>query len=428
MVDVPAITVGSKLSLPLFVAAEALSLFGNAAIGIVLPWLVLTRTGDPSVAGLVAAVAALPAILAALVGGWLIDHVGQRRMSVIADLGSAASVAGLAVVDRVFGLDLGWFIVLGVVGALFDVPGMTARETLMGRVSRTSGVTLDKTAAIRQGVFGVAFLGGPALAGILLTLLDPISVVWVTALCSGLAAVCMLLLPLVAGEEVAVGDAMVGGLETIRRSRGLRAMLVIGFGAALISAPLLSLLLPAHYSALGQPDWLGFTLSAFAAGSMAGAILYAWLSAKSRRLVWVTGVALQTLGMVGFASLTGFWPVAIGSLILGIGGGLLSPIFLVYFTERVAESVRGRVLGLFNALALIAAPVGLGAMALVLTVAPLSVGALLVLAGWLVVAAFSLLSKGVRDFVADPAPRPPDAADQGDEAADDEHAEHADHQ
>ena len=100
-----------------------------------LPWLVLTRTGDPAVTGLVAAVAALPAILAALVGGWLIDKVGQRRMSVLSDLGSALSVAGLAVVDRVFGLDLGWFIALGILGALFDVPGMTARETLMGRVA-----------------------------------------------------------------------------------------------------------------------------------------------------------------------------------------------------------------------------------------------------------------------------------------------------
>ena len=119
----------SRASLALFVAAESFSLFGNSAIGIVLPWLVLSRTGDPAVTGLVAAFAALPAILAALVGGWLIDKVGQRRMSVLSDLGSALSVAGLAVVDRVFGLDIGWFIALGVLGALFDVPGMTARET-----------------------------------------------------------------------------------------------------------------------------------------------------------------------------------------------------------------------------------------------------------------------------------------------------------
>ena len=55
----------SKVSLPLFVAAEAFSLFGNSAISIVLPWLVLTRTGDSAVTGLVAAVSAVPAIAAA---------------------------------------------------------------------------------------------------------------------------------------------------------------------------------------------------------------------------------------------------------------------------------------------------------------------------------------------------------------------------
>lgn len=394
-----------KVSLPLFVTAEALSLFGNAAIGIVLPWLVLSRTGDPSVAGLVAAVAALPAIVAALVGGWLIDHVGQRRMSVISDLGSALSVASLAIVDRVFGLDVGWFIALGVIGALFDVPGMTARETLMARVSRTSGVSLDRIAAIRQSVFGVAFLGGPALAGILLTVLDPISVVWVTALCSALAAACVAILPLVAGEEPTVGEVQIGGVETIRRSAGLRAMLVIGFGGALITAPLLGVLLPAHFVRLGQADWLGFTLSAFAAGSMLGSILYAWLATRSRRWVWIGGVALQTLGLAGLASLTGFWPVAVGSIAMGVGGGLLSPIFLVYFSERVPEAVRGRVLGLFNALALTAAPLGLALIAAILTVAPLATAALVLLAVWFPVAVFSLLSRGVREFVAAPAPQ-----------------------
>jgi MFS family permease len=228
----------AKTTLPLFVAAETLSLFGNSAISIVLPWLVLSRTGDPSVAGLVAAIAAVPSVLATLVGGWLIDHVGQRRMSVIADLGSAVSVAGLAIVDWVFGLNVGWFIVLGVLGALFDIPGMTARETLMGRVSLTSGVSLDRVAAIRQGVFGVTFLAGPAVAGVLLTVLDPIRVVWLTAACSALAALCTLVLPLVTAEtEPADGQAQPGGFATLWASSALRAMVVIAFGSALLTAP-----------------------------------------------------------------------------------------------------------------------------------------------------------------------------------------------
>jgi MFS family permease len=395
----------SRAALPLFVAAEAFSLFGNSAIAIVLPWLVLTRTGDPAVTGLVAAVAALPAIVAALVGGWLIDKVGQRRMSVLSDFGSAVSVAGLAVVDRVFGLDLGWFIALGILGAVFDVPGMTARETLMGRVARTSGVSLDKIASLRQAVFSLAFLGGPALAGVLLAVLDPIQVVWVTAGCSLAAGICMLILPLTAPAVVSAGAADIGGLATIRGSAALRAMLVIGFGSAVVVAPLLGVLVPAHFNRLGEPTWFGFTMSAFAAGSMIGAILYAVIASRSRRAVYVGGLLLQTLGMVGFTTLHGVWPVAIGSALVGVGGGLLSPVFIVFFTEQVAESVRGRVLGLFNALALIASPLGLGAIAVALSVTSLEVAATWLLAAWVLVMAYAFASLGMRTFAESPVPR-----------------------
>ncbi|MFT4166750.1 MAG: MFS transporter [Microlunatus sp.] len=396
----PAATVTrtSKASLPLFVAAEAFSLFGNSAISIVLPWLVLSRTGDPAITGLVAAVSAVPAILAALVGGWLIDKVGQRRMSVLSDFGSAISVAGLAIVDRVFGLDVGWFVVLGVLGAIFDVPGMTARETLMGRIARTSGISLDKIASLRQAVFSLAFLAGPALAGVLLAILDPIHVVWVTAGCSFAAGICMLVLPLTAPELPTPGAKEIGGIATIRGSAALRGMLVIGFGSAIVVAPLLGVLVPAHFARLNAPTWFGATMSAFAVGSMIGAIAYAALSKRSRKLVWVGGLLLQTIGMVGFTTLYGVWPVTIGSTLVGVGSGLLSPVFIVFFTEQVAESVRGRVLGLFNALALIAAPLGLGAIAIALKVTTLELAALGLLAAWIVVMVYAFVSKGMRTF------------------------------
>src|SRR5918997_1712762 len=330
----PLPTTTHKATLPLFVAAEAFSLFGNAAISIVLPWLVLTRTGDPSIAGLVAAVAAVPSIMATLVGGWLIDHVGQRRKS----------------------------------------------------------------------VFGVAFLAGPAVAGLLLTLLDPIRVVWVTAACSALAALCTLLMPLVAPttDETVPGQEQPGGFATLWASPALRAMVVIAFGNALLAAPLLTVLLPAHFQGLGQADWLGYTMSAFAAGSIVGSILYGVLAAKSRRLVYVLGLVLQVVGMGGFATLHGFWLVAAGSVLIGVGGGLLSPIFLVFFTERVAERVRGRVLSLVNALGMVASPIGLSLMALLLTRSSLNVGALVVFVGFLVVGAYALVSRGMREFAATP--------------------------
>jgi MFS family permease len=269
-------------------------------------------------------------------------------------------------------------VVLGVLGALFDVPGMTARETLMGRVSVTSGVVLDRVAAIRQSVFGIAFLAGPAVAGLLLTLLDPIRVVWVTAACSALAALCTLVMPVVAQPPTRrqSGSSSPAAWRPCGPVRRCGRWWSSPSAAPLLTAPLLTVLLPAHFQRLGQADWLGYTMSAFAAGTIAGSILYGVLAARSRRLVYVLGLVLQTVGMAGFASLQGFWLVAAGSVMIGIGGGLLSPIFLVFFTERVAERVRGRVLSLVNALGMVASPIGLSLMALLLTRSTLGVGAL----------------------------------------------------
>lgn len=129
----------SRITRPLYLFASGTSLFGNSAISIVLPWLVLARTGDPAMAGVVAAASAAPSAIAALVGGHLVDRIGRRTICVISDVGSALSVAGLAIVDLTVGLDVTWFIVLGILGALFDVPGMTARETMLAQVSETSG-------------------------------------------------------------------------------------------------------------------------------------------------------------------------------------------------------------------------------------------------------------------------------------------------
>jgi MFS family permease len=196
---------------------------------------------------------------------------------------------------------------------------------------------------------------------------------------------------------------------------------VIAFGSALLTAPLITVLLPAHFQRLGQADWLGYTMSAFAAGSIVGSILYGVLAARSRRLVYVLGLVLQTVGMAGFATLQGFWLVAAGSVMVGIGGGLLSPIFLVFFTERVAERVRGRVLSLVNALAMVASPIGLSLLALLLTRASLNVGALIVFLGFVVVSAYALVSRGMREFAesgATPAPVEPAVS---------ETSSHADH-
>ncbi len=123
-----------------FLAATGLSVAANAMVAVVVPWLVLTRTDSPAQAGLVGAVALAAAVPALLLGGPLIDRWGRRRVSVSADLLSAAAVAALPVLDAVVGLTLITTLALVGLGALFDGPGAAARESARPDVAVHTGI------------------------------------------------------------------------------------------------------------------------------------------------------------------------------------------------------------------------------------------------------------------------------------------------
>ncbi|WP_392508673.1 MFS transporter [Naumannella halotolerans] len=410
-------TVGirSRFAVPLYVGGAALSLFGNSAIAIVLPWLVLARTGDVTITATVATVSGIATVPATVLGGRLADRFGARRVAVLADIGSAVSVAALPVVDAVWGLDLMWFVILGAVGALFDVPGMTARQALMAEVAETSGTKVDTVAGVFQASFSLAFLAGPALAGLLLGWFDPVTVVWVTAMCSALAGVLTWLLPVspsIGADHQATGR---GGWQLIIGDRRLLAVLFISFAATLITPPLLAVVLPAFYAGIERPELLGFTLSAFAVGSLLGAVLYALLSKRSRLPAYLAAMGMMTLGMVAVALLASVPLIMVGMLLLGLGGGLFGPVWNVFIAEQLPTGTRGRVLGWFTAATMVAGPIGLGGLTLALTLTDMQTAALALGIFWVFVAVLAVISRDARAVATAPAPEPRGA--DGDAAA-----------
>lgn len=392
----------TPLAVPLYVGGASLSLFGNSAIAIVLPWLVLSTTGSLSSAGVIAAVSGLAAVPATFVGGRLIDRFGARNVAVAADLGSATAVLGLVVVHSTVGLSVPWFMVLGAAGAIFDVPGMTARQAMLAGVSSVSSTPVEKVAGLFQAGFSLAFLAGPGIAGLLLSAMDPINVVWITAACSASAAAATALVP-VRGQAFDSGPSTPGGsLDLIRRTPALRALLIIAISASLVTPPMISLILPGHFNLLGEPGQLGFTMSGFAVGTLVGSVLFAVLAKRSRRTAYVAGIVTMSAGMWLFAPLDGFWLIVTGMAVMGIGSGLFGPIWNVYIAEEVPDDIRGRVLGWVNAGTLVAGPIGLGLMSLVLVGGDLGLAAVLVAAGWTIVAVYAVMSPGARGLTNSP--------------------------
>ena len=72
----------------------------NAVVMIVIPWLILERTGSPAAAGVAAALSALPGILLSPLVGVLVDRIGRKTVSVVADAASGLSVLMFPVLDQ----------------------------------------------------------------------------------------------------------------------------------------------------------------------------------------------------------------------------------------------------------------------------------------------------------------------------------------
>src|SRR4051812_12915833 len=94
----------SRLPLVALVAAHGISLTGNVLTLIALPLFVLAETGSAAATGLTGAAATVPVVLGGAFGGALVDRLGYRRASVLADLASGVSIGLVPLLDATVGL------------------------------------------------------------------------------------------------------------------------------------------------------------------------------------------------------------------------------------------------------------------------------------------------------------------------------------
>ncbi len=129
-------------SLILVLAANAISLLGNVMAAVAIPWFVLVETGSALQTGIAAVFASAPLAIGALFGGTITDRIGPRAASIVGDLLSAGSVAGIPLLHSLGVLEFWHLLVLAFLGALFDAPAASARaaETSPSwRSSRSAG-------------------------------------------------------------------------------------------------------------------------------------------------------------------------------------------------------------------------------------------------------------------------------------------------
>ncbi|SJM50046.1 MFS transporter [Gulosibacter sp. 10] len=384
-----------------YLGSYSLSLLGNGIASVLFPLLVLARTGDVLAAGVLASVTAAVAAIAGVLAGIVIDRVNRRTVSIISDVLSAASIAALPVVDALWGLDLTWFIALGVIGAFGDMPGMTARETMLPRLVRLQGGgpgALERLVGLRESLSAALMLIGPGVGGLLVWLMGVgAGTLLVTAGTSLAAALLSFAMTSRIGAIDADGDAparggvrgvlvdLVAGWRFLLGSRLVLGATVLTAVFVAAIAALQATILPAYFTAERLPELSGFAATGIALGSLFGAGIYAAASGRMRRRTWfVNGMIGTALGFAAIGTMAAPWAVLAASVFIGLANSPLSAVLGVATIEATPDPLRGRVLGAQNALmlaapALTSAPFAALAAGAGLTAAGLGIAALVVL-------------------------------------------------
>ena len=97
-----------------------------------------------------AALTFAPTVLATFFGGGIVDRLGFRRTSILADVASGVTTAAIPLLYVTVGIELWQVMALVFLGALFDAPGTTARRSLLPDLAVLSGTRLERATGHQQ--------------------------------------------------------------------------------------------------------------------------------------------------------------------------------------------------------------------------------------------------------------------------------------
>lgn len=354
----------TKLPFIALEAATLLSGIGNGVASIALPWLALELTGDPAAAGLLAAASAIPTLIASLGSGVIIDRLGRKRTSVGSDIFSAISAMLIPVWALAGILTYPIVVFAAVLGSTFDPVGVTAREAMLPDVAKRAKYALERVNGVHEAVWGLAWLIGPGVAGLLIALIGAANTFW--AMFAGFVASALFVgiagpptpPPVVHERQHWVTDA-IDGLRFVVRDPAIRSTTVLSTISFALTYSVIAVVLPVVYERLNQPQALGMLLVAFSGGGVVGALAYSAIGARiSRRTAFVTGLWAAALVMVTLAISPAFWIEIVAMAVGGFLSGPVNPVVNVVLQERAPEEMRGRALSMVFALGYAVAPLG----------------------------------------------------------------------
>lgn len=346
--------------------ADTISLAGNAVAQIAIPWFVLTTTGSATLTALAVFFNFLPIVLAAFFGGVVVDRLGFRATSIIADLASSAAVAAIPLLDATVGIEIWQLMLLVFVGALLDAPGATARAALFPDVVELADVRMERASGIRSAIQQGAQLLGAPLGGVLVAAFGGTGALWLDAtsflVSAGLVAG-LVPRPQARPEHEPRGRffaELAEGLSFIWRRPIVRAVVLMVLLTNLIEAPGTVVLAVFAREEYGSATDFGVLVGVLGGAALVGALGYGAVGHRvARRRTFLVCFAVVPVGYLALAAQPSL-PVAVAALAVGgFAAGPINPLLFTVMTEIVPSHLRGRAFGAVRAGAWAAIPLGI---------------------------------------------------------------------
>ena len=345
----------------LWAGGQVVSLVGTWMQRIAQDWLVLELSDGSGVAvGIVMALQFGPTAIVSLPAGALADRFDKRKLLIVTQTTIALCALILGVLDVAGMATLAWVYVLSF--ALGCVSAIDAPIRQSFTIEMVGPEQLPNAVALNSLTFNLARIIGPAVAGLLITLVDTGPVFIINAFTSlavlaGLFA--MRTSELIRSARATTDRSIRSGVRYVRRNRHLVVVLATVFVVSTfgLNFPLSLALLTAN-TFEGTAGGYGLLSTMLAVGTLSGALVAARRTTPARLRHFLAGALAFGVFEVVVGVMPTFWLVAVVLIPVGVANIMFTTSAMNIMQLSVDSQMRGRVMGIYMLCFLGGTPVG----------------------------------------------------------------------
>lgn len=338
---------------------QTVSEVGSMLAGIGVAIHVFVTTGSAAWLGVLAAVAALPFLLATPLAT-LVDRFPRRRVILVADVGAAAGPATALVLAASGRLEVWHLVVAGFIGGLGTAIQLPASQAAVPALAAPGA--LDRANALKQLGPAIGIVAGPVIAGPLVVHWGLEAVLLVDLATFAVGLVTVLAVPFedhrdehpVAddGSWSAVRSWLTGAGRPLLTLMALTAM--INFVMALFNVSVLTLA-----TEVGGAGRAGFVLAAGGLAMLVASVIAAQRGVRPDRVAaFRSGLVVVGVGLAITAARPSLLLVIVGVAVSLAAVPVMNAAMTTIYHERVPATMQGRVFALRGAIGQSLNPIG----------------------------------------------------------------------